>query len=120
MTIESIKKRLAEATPGPWELVKAPVPRNYPGDPWIDLYPVERGGGTVYIARFEYAEGDADLIAHAPTDLAALIRVAEAASEFLDSEPHVKWRGICEFCGRDWPCRHGSLQQALAALEAGE
>lgn len=102
MSIESVRKRLAEATPGPWRshpnpayggpLEKAPPPHyirtadsadSGPGDPWGSE------GAVVSVEGDEcggvWNKADADLIAHAPTDLRLLLDVVEATSAFLDA-----------------------------------
>ena len=85
MSIASIRSRLAEATPGPWEFDVAFNDGDDPGaenggDYWTwCLFRAEEDGplgGT----EWDDPTPDVDLIAHAPTDLALLLDVAEAAS----------------------------------------
>jgi hypothetical protein len=57
---ESVRARLAAATPGPWETVQ--------GD----------------FAEFQ-SEANYDLIAHAPADLALALDVIEAAKRYVDA-----------------------------------
>ncbi|MBN9607824.1 MAG: hypothetical protein BGO26_10160 [Actinobacteria bacterium 69-20] len=68
--LDAIKARLAAATPGPWD---------YVGQGWI-THP-----GTTFAAvgtpdqgMIPCTDADADLIAHAPTDLAALLAEVRA------------------------------------------
>ncbi len=87
MSIESVRKRLAEATPGPWA--------------WA------AGGGTAFVQTKNpspvyprniavLSPSDRDLkdswlIAHAPTDLALLLAVAEAAKRLAQQLPSAYW-----------------------------
>lgn len=88
MSLESIRKRLVNATPGPWEWA---ADRGGPG--YVQLYCPDEAVDE-YEADVLSAEGNqvlvvetnAELIAHAPTDLALLVDVAEAAGELLMAE----------------------------------
>ena len=68
--LTEIRARLDAATPGPWE--------RHPSEPWIY---VRRGPFTVNIIgtqlRAAQQHGDADLIAHAPADIAWLLAEVE-------------------------------------------
>lgn len=64
--LDEIEQRLANATPGPWEMgAVEPMPDGWPGA-YAAVEPNIAGGLDPL---------DADLIAHAPTDLAALVTV---------------------------------------------
>ena len=130
MSIESVRRRVAAATSWPWAespggiygVVVSPGLTN--GNRAIDA----AYGGRVVGESMTVA--DADLIAHAPTDLALLLAVAEvmkgqdhrqcsspdAACAVCDAysceaSPH------CHLCGALWPC---PSTLALDALEAAE
>lgn len=80
--LEQIEQRLAAATPGPWELGKVtPMPDGWPGF-YADVEP-NIGGGL--------DPQDAELIAHAPADLAALLAFARRVEGILDD--HVSTDG---------------------------
>jgi hypothetical protein len=85
VSAESIKQRLAAAEPGPWEVM--------PGTLYGGGYTVGRRGVAVddwgteeYHVKHVLVDNaeEAELIAHAPTDLALLLTVAEAASFVAD------------------------------------
>jgi hypothetical protein len=72
--IEAIKARLQAATPGPWEntdprQIRHAEPNIYAGDQEI---------------ADAYSLGDSELIAHAPADIAALVKELEAARAFIE------------------------------------
>ena len=80
MSLESVRKRLEAATPGrPWEIK---TDDRYAADRRVAML-TESPQVDVVCAQGSKADpdalADADLIAHAPTDLALLIDVAEAA-----------------------------------------
>lgn len=84
--IDQIRKELDAATPGPWEVATGPklgwVAQI--NDLWV-VHDVEEAGPV---------EADATLIAHAPTYLAALCDVAEAAQamvDAIDEKPSLEW-----------------------------
>jgi hypothetical protein len=120
MTREAIRQRLAAATPGPWK-------KRAPG--WLG--PDRHKWRCVFFGpspdepytTSPLVPADADLIAHAPTDLAALLAVADAAA--MVGETHLEYDdGICVDC-HGWPsgkhdegCAVPRLLDALAALEA--
>jgi hypothetical protein len=103
-TLDEIEKRLAAATPGPWEGVDYEVLATE-----IDIADCQ-------------TLADAELIAHAPTDLAALVafaRVVQAARRDLSHHHSHRVPGrwdkdgsICDVC-----VRVGAMDDALAALE---
>ena len=86
MSIESTRKRLEAATPGPWAagpFSKRSVRRvNWP--PKTSEFIVLSGHDYLFdIDTGCQEEADAELIAHAPTDLALLLEVAEAAQALI-------------------------------------
>ena len=76
LDLEPIKKRLAEASPGPWSWDCDLLRQGEYGEPVLGSEPVYDGGemigSTTVVLRT-----DAALIAHAPTDLAALVAEVE-------------------------------------------
>jgi hypothetical protein len=119
MTREAIRQRLAAATPGPWEVMR-----------------YSHGGGRIYhghdLVADTYREGDREAIAHAPTDLAALLAVADAAAALMplllgmddDARDGGNPRGEVVVTAQFWNDQiahrvHG-LRYALAALEAAD
>lgn len=75
MSIESLKARLAEASPGPWEAE--------PDDMFLFSITPENDPETRIDFGFRpVGEYNADLIAHAPTDLAAALQVIEAVKQW--------------------------------------
>lgn len=119
MTRASIRKRLREATPGPW---------------WLE--PDRDGDSTQMLfvscihddKHGEYGDPIADLwnrenrplIAHAPADIAALLAVADAAAEDIDAcracADGQKW--VAWGPDRGWCAVHVQSGSALAELEA--
>jgi hypothetical protein len=101
LNLEPIKARLAAATPGPWEL----------GERWEDASRRIVSGAGLIIATPRSWEGhyDAELISHAPSDLAALV----AEVELLDRELGA-FRAKCE----DY--RRAAVDQFLAFDEGDE
>lgn len=105
MSAETIRQRLAAATPAPWD--------------------AEEGSGTVWagpasVVQIAYesgrTKGDAALIAHAPTDLALLLAAVEAAQVVAERLAcnHV-FDPECARC--EWL---SPLRRALERVEAGE
>lgn len=107
-----IRARLAAATPGPWST--EPSPPDWPGREGSVVVTPDGDLGGDYLD-----EADADLIAHAPADLAALLaeldakdaalaRVRELADEAIraiGTGGHSHWRsggagGSCSSCDR--------------------
>ena len=82
--LEAIKQRLTNATPGPWTIEE--IERYHVGELIIKFYEIYAkdiaiaGGEFGVIERRENAE----FIAHAPDDIAKLIKVAEAAQAYCD------------------------------------
>lgn len=101
MSAESVCKRLELATPGPW-IKKGLAAYAYPGQGDTNRLPATCI--TVSDSRNGYktvnVDADTDLIAHAPTDLAAALRVIEAADELADHD--YRWNHDQEtICGCD-------------------
>ena len=114
MSAESLRARLAAATPGPWEGL---------------LVGVVGDEERTYVAPFDNERqapkpADADLIAHAPTDLALLLAVFDAAKEAIDPgdylPQHFTYPGdvTCADCFESWPCATERTRLAIAAFEA--
>jgi len=92
MDLEPIKSRLAAATPGPW---RAQEFDSYPGDEGSAIVGGYSVGLVAYAVRpdFGAASGydeaqcdrDATFIAHAPTDVAALIAEVERLRGQIDA-----------------------------------
>jgi hypothetical protein len=100
MSIESIRKRLEAAMPGPWEI----------SDTDINGHTMRVGpiAGYDYDALMAGADDpDIQLIAHAPTDLALLLEVAEAAKVWV-------------YGGDQWNEDAKRLGDAIDALEAAD
>ncbi len=88
LDLEPIKERLAEATPGPWESQGFD---NYPGDEGTPIIGTSGIGLVAYALRHnvhssnnrvdwydeEQCDKDAEFIAHAPEDIANLIKEVE-------------------------------------------
>lgn len=112
MSIETIKERAEAATPGD----SAHVIRADGAGLWGDPY----GGWLVWTDRRTYIgdiyhESDAAFIAHARTDIPALLRVAEAARSLVEQEGDCDPMGLgCRHISCPWP----DLRAALADLEA--
>jgi hypothetical protein len=111
-TIEQIRAELDAATPGPWEVVE---PESHgpgieaPGaNESIVVYSDDPEGGV------ETGLADATLIAHAPTYLASLLDVAEAAQRFMDAADLRLGQGDAYF-DTYHDARH-DLYQALAVI----
>ena len=79
MSSESLRKRLEAATPGPWEAINAKTRSDVVSGlrQTPSRYLVAKIGEPGHDQHF-----DADLIAHAPTDLAAALKVIERLKEF--------------------------------------
>ena len=74
LDLDPIRARLAAATPGPWERMPAEVSDTRPADCY-DVW----GGDDWLCASVHHT--NADLIAHAPADLAALVAEVERLRE---------------------------------------
>lgn len=101
LDIEQIKQRLAAATPGPWDYWSVVA------DGRVEVYVPNGSMDTEVILEFKDfedcpdcirpASADSDLIAHAPTDIAALINEVEklrATIERLHNERDVACASI--------------------------
>ena len=96
MSIESIKARLAAATPGPWEQkwFGTGAERKWSNSPGYgavglpECYGVTATGGSLVVMSSEWKQGhqDVELIAHAPTDLALLLNALQAYHSQHDTE----------------------------------
>jgi hypothetical protein len=80
MSIESVRKRLEAATPTEWRAASGRGKLSVVGT-------IDKNGHSYALAVFSavpatHRAADADLTAHAPTDLAVLLAVAEAAKEY--------------------------------------
>ena len=92
MDLEPIKKRLAAATPGPWE---AQDFDNFPGDEGSAIVGAFGVGLVAYALRHgssgdgwydeEQCDADATFIAHAPEDIAALVAEVERLTAQIDA-----------------------------------
>ena len=83
-TLEAIRARLEAATDGPWRGVDD-IDLNEIRVVADDDFPV----GEVVVAEIGQGIADANFIAHAPTDIARLLDVAEAAREAEAALGHV-------------------------------
>lgn len=108
--LDAIKARLAAATPGPWSH----------DEPYLRAIR-NRSGTEVASAHISYGGTgrgawfpDADLIAHAPEDLATLVAEVERLGELLtwhatpqfeeDHAPKAEDPATCFTCQEPWPC----------------
>jgi hypothetical protein len=156
MSSESLRKRLAEATPGPWEWVSCETrgaaflqDQRLTGAGWIPVRdkwgtiinpePVvlcaEADGYEVDSVGIDVRHADADLIAHAPTDLALALEVIEALRAAGAARDPSGWGGYspneCGWCEaslnyadpgeeaeHEEGCEYVALMAALDAFEA--
>lgn len=116
--LDAIAARLESATPGPWEAVTDDDGRTKEHSVWSEQ-------SSDYVAEWIVTKPDADLIAHAPADLAALLAVVEALLEARRDLTHNhlhrvpgRWDKDGSFC--DVCARVGALDDALAALTKEE
>lgn len=88
--LSEIEARLAAATPGPWEADVFPVRKRSRKTGRVLAYRPEDGSvGSVSVIPSDGMYGvmdgpDAELIAHAPADLAALVAVVKATRDLRD------------------------------------
>jgi hypothetical protein len=110
--LDEIAARLADATPGPWET----VPSWHPG--YVAAFDSSRGTQVVAEAHRSGLRlaANADLIAHAPEDLAALLAVAHAAQDALSPFHTVRHSDSCDFLTA-CDCGVHALRKALDDLE---
>ena len=118
LDLDAIKTRLDAATPGPWAQ-HPEVPRSIvsAGKPDFSLLaldaPPEDGPYAVVDS-----EGDADLIAHAPTDIAALVaeieRLRATMTQIAEEFRGDLWVNDDDFRGHEY------YERILDALADGE
>jgi hypothetical protein len=106
LDLKAIKERLAKATPGPWRAIDESDydVRVYEGD-------IASSDNSRVVARYSgdervetFSDRDADLIAHAPADLASLVAEVESLRALLREAIHVgsqeaaseEWLRLCE------------------------
>ncbi|MHB8188954.1 MAG: hypothetical protein ACYDHP_00710 [Ferrimicrobium sp.] len=77
MSTESLRKRLAEATSGPWKVSSCRTMATG------DEYGVNGPHGEVILPTPYICVEDTEFIAHARTDLEVLLELAEAATTFV-------------------------------------
>lgn len=77
--LSEIEGRLAAATPGPWEAVTDNDRRSKEHSVWSE-------GSSDYVAEWVATRPDADLIANAPADLAALVKFAREVQAVVRSD----------------------------------
>jgi hypothetical protein len=139
VSTESIAARLAAATPGQWRVEECSSHHDEPEDVVIvadNKTVVSAAWCNDSTADLDITLADADLIAHAPDDLRALLAVAVAAEALRDrmnvpkhlkcrhSHDHEGYRCThptkphCGGCYEDWPCPEARLLAALDALVA--
>lgn len=120
LDLAAIKARLAAATPGPWRQQLCAC-----GSDCDDHASVKAGGSLVVTCA---PDADADLIAHAPQDLAALIAEVERLRAVLDSSSSALteiaedirrelWLDEQDFRGHKL---YDRIMDALPALDGGE
>ena len=119
--IEEIEARIAAATPGPWEAVTDDDPRGQPVPYYRGLVAlIERNTGRALSVVLKDGrtvpacdwQANAQLIAHAPADLALLAAIVRSVAEAECSQFNEEWGRPCIEIplvrNRDiacWPCR---------------
>lgn len=121
MSLESVRKRLAAATPGPWQ---SNISYHVDGDDEVVKH-ITAGTDDNTVAvmgcDFTSSDADADLIAHAPTDLRLALAVVEAARDLVDD---LQYTARSEQDGSWWPSEphpdscQAMILRALGAFEA--
>ena len=88
--LDAIKERLAKATPGPWAVCKRPANSTWVQGGTIGSVPHGSRVADTCVLGPNYAH-DAAFIAHAPTDIAALVAEVERLRREVDdmSEPWI-------------------------------
>lgn len=98
MRLDEIKARAAAATEGPWVNDSTEIGRPFPGTDTIDVWVAEschpNGDGID-------GEADAEFIAHARTDVPALVAAVEAVLELHHAQCD---HAICIECHFTTPC----------------
>lgn len=107
--LAEIEARLSAATPGPWIA-------EYSGEQGNCVIPSDAQSTreAVCVTRLYHQQADAELIAHAPADLAALVAVVrEVEALHRPDESRGTWDGYCRSCGKEWPCPTAAAVQTL-------
>jgi hypothetical protein len=107
--LSEIEERLANATPGPWDWVPSAV------EGGSHVLGVVGESGFPVLRTSPYApprQRDADLIAHAPADLAALVAVVREVAA-LHRRRVERPNAGCLQCGQIWPCPTAAAVQQL-------
>jgi len=114
--LTQIEERLANATPGPWETRQHAT---FPGRKVVgprEPEDIAKGPVTLMEPIFwtERSAANAELIAAAPTDLAALVMVVRAV-EALHRTHGPDDHGVeyCFECAETWPCPTAAAVQGL-------
>ena len=125
LDLDPIKERLAAATPGPWRVWHDPDPSK------VRSTAVETAwcygdieGDTELITDYLPTGADAEMIANAPEDIAALVAEVERLREQVeavkalhvpvDVKLYAATVKECALCPEQWPC------ETIRALEVGE
>lgn len=123
--LSEIEERIAAATPGVWKLWGMDVLADQDGTSDVDTaVPVAT---TRMLIDGKPRTFDAELVAHAPTDLAALVKFAREVEVLHQREDHRDSHGKrYAICGRclnfrgeyvDWPCATAKAIQRLGGAE---
>lgn len=94
--LDAIRARLDAAEPGPW----------FTSGRWwlegVNHYVVDgpKGPMTRNDLAYLYTEADAELVAHAPTDLARLVKAVECGLALHQPD----YADLCACCEYRWPC----------------
>ncbi len=85
MTLESIRRRLEAATPGPWKATVVSGDSAYYSNPSSNIHLNDMVAWPVgpMSKSQAMASRDAELIAHAPTDIARLLAFVEPIAELI-------------------------------------
>ncbi len=91
MSLKSIRKRLEEATPGPWQATVVTGDSAYYSNPGSNIHLNDMVAWPVgpLSKSSTRASKDAALIAHAPSDIANLLVIAEVAERLLRMPVHL-------------------------------
>jgi hypothetical protein len=110
--LSEIEERLSNATPGPWDWVPSAV------EGGSHVLGVVGESGFPVLRTSPYApprQRDADLIAHAPADLAALVAVVREVAALHTRDT---WSD-CGRCHVAWPCPTAAAVQKLEEAADG-
>lgn len=125
--LDNIRARIAAATPGPWQYdgfvqdstVNLSVYPCEKYDPNVEMQPIV--DKTPALASDIHSEGDAEMIANAPSDLAALVSIIDAVLEKHTSKQETYFGGgqatICRECRFEYPC---PTVQTITGVESGD